>query len=239
MHPWERIEASSDGAVVDLSDGAFSFPDVAEAEAPTLVPEDQTWLDRIRAAVTGKGGSGEGEGDGEAGKGGDSTLSADEQAEAQAALDAALAEPEGEGEAETPEPVAAALSDEDREKIELANTRAANAEKDAADARAKANAAEWKAESAELVRDGVPPADVELARPLLEHGDPDVVELSSGDKVDAAKIVRQLLASRKGTVDFSEVGSTDGEGTERAEAKALAKQLGEQFGGDTPKAGDG
>ncbi|UTN93017.1 hypothetical protein SEA_MARKY_14 [Streptomyces phage Marky] len=98
----------------------------------------------------------------------------------------------------------------------------------------------FKSAKADYVRKGVPPALVELARPVLEAPDGFVLDFSNGveeKKVDAAHIVRQMLDSASGyialaqerghNVDFANEGK-ENEADEDAEAlKLWAKLSGE------------
>lgn len=124
------------------------------------------------------------------------------------------------------QPAGASLSNahSDRTAIDLANEQIAELKRQ----RAEDN---FKALKADYVRQGVPPALVELARPVLEAPDGFVLDLSNGveeNKVDAAHIVRQLLDSATGyislakerghSLDFSAEGS---ENAEDPDAEAL------------------
>jgi hypothetical protein len=66
----------------------------------------------------------------------------------------------------------------------------------------------FEADKRDLVRRGVPPALVELARPVLEAPDGFTIDLSNGvdgeQKVDAAHIVRQLLDSASGYIALAQ-----------------------------------
>lgn len=126
----------------------------------------------------------------------------------------------------------ASLSNEQTTAIELANQEIASLK--AARAHDK-----FEADKREYVQKGVPPALVELARPVLEAPDGFTIDLSNGvedKKVDAAHIVRQLLDSATGYIslaqerghalDFSNEEETEGD--EDAELlKLWAKQAGE------------
>lgn len=124
----------------------------------------------------------------------------------------------------------ASLSKEQQAAIELSN---ANRDELAA-MRAQLAADRFKLESAELLRQGVPPALVELARPLLETALPTVIDLSNGQgsaTVDAADVVRQVL---KQTAQFVELSKERGYGqTEEVsaddETKALLETWSKQF----------
>jgi hypothetical protein len=98
------------------------------------------------------------------------------------------------------EPVTASLSNEDRTAIDLANEQIAELKS----ARAKDR---FEADKRQYVQKGVPPALVELARPVLEAPDGFTIDLSNGvddeQKVDAAHIVRQLLDSAVGYLDLA------------------------------------
>lgn len=124
------------------------------------------------------------------------------------------------------EPAAAALSQEAQAAIDLANTNAATATKKADEALTALRAERFKSRKQELVRAGVPPADVDLARPLLEAEDDAPIDLSNGEKTSAREIVEKLLDGRKGTVDLSAAsGSAEAEADpERAEAAKVAEE---------------
>lgn len=125
----------------------------------------------------------------------------------------------------------ASLSNDGGNAIELANTEIRTLKVQLA-------ADRFAADKREYVRKGVPPALVELARPVLEAPDGFVLDFSNtgGEKVDAADVVRKLLDSAVGyidlakerghAVDFSNEGESDND--EDAELlKLWAKQTGE------------
>lgn len=83
--------------------------------------------------------------------------------------------------------------------IDLANARANEALRRAAEA-------EWKAEREKYLGEGVPPWALDLAAPILTRADDMVIDLSNegGPKdVNASETVRKLLDGFKGTVDLS------------------------------------
>lgn len=100
------------------------------------------------------------------------------------------------------EPAVAALSNEDdsaQSVLELANEQIRQLKAARAEDR-------FEADKREYVRKGVPPALVELARPILTAPDGLTLDLSNGveDKqVDAVNIVRQLLDSAVGYIDLA------------------------------------
>lgn len=100
---------------------------------------------------------------------------------------------------------------------------------------------EFEALKRDYIRQGVPAALVDLARPILVAGPAATLEFSNAvggiDTVDAAGIVRQLLDSATGYIDLAKerghAYSPDGD--ERAvleaeEDKRLASMWGEQYG---------
>ena len=128
----------------------------------------------------------------------------------------------------------ASLSNGGGNAIELANTEIATL-------KAKMAADRFDADKREYVRKGVPPALVELARPVLEAPDGFVLDFSNGvedKKVDAADVVRKLLDSAVGyldlakekghALDFSAEADDKKTADEDAELLSLwAKQVGE------------
>lgn len=146
---------------------------------------------------------------------------------------------EGEGDEDTEveesderEPVGASLSNEGGNAIELANTEIRALKDQLAKDR-------FNADKREYVRKGVPPALVELARPVLEAPDGFVLDFSNagGEKVDASAVVRKLLDSAVGyldlakerghSVDFSNEES-EGDDEDAEALKLWAKMSGEK-----------
>jgi hypothetical protein len=98
------------------------------------------------------------------------------------------------------EPVVATLSNADRTALELAHSEIATLKATAAEDR-------FKAEKSAYVAQGVPPALVELARPVLTAPDGFTIDLSNGNgngsKVDAAAILRQMLDASRGYIELA------------------------------------
>lgn len=98
--------------------------------------------------------------------------------------------------------------DDDPRFVDLATTNAALSG-EVAQMRAELSAARWQTEREQLLHQGVPPAMLDLAAPVLEadHAGT-VIDLSNGsDTIDAADVVRGLLREAAGIVDLStEVG---------------------------------
>lgn len=98
------------------------------------------------------------------------------------------------------EPAVAQLSNEDRTALDLANEQVRELKRQNAEQR-------FESEKREYVANGVPPALVELARPVLTAPDGFTIDLSNGDdengKVDAAAVVRQLLDSSVGYIELA------------------------------------
>lgn len=114
--------------------------------------------------------------------------------------------------------------------IELANQRAVAAEKRANEAMKRVADAEWREERASLLSQGVPPAALDLAAPVLNRGDDMVIDLSNYDEanLDVSAVVRGLLETLKGTVDLSNEqghsGFAEGEDPDKAMLDLWAKQ---------------
>jgi hypothetical protein len=103
--------------------------------------------------------------------------------------------------AEDREPVGAALSNADKTAIELANEEIRKLKADGAKTK-------FEADKREYVRRGVPPALVELARPVLEAPDGFTIDLSNGvdgaATVDAADVLRKVLDSASGYISLAQ-----------------------------------
>lgn len=130
------------------------------------------------------------------------------------------------------EPTLVAASNAQGDAVELANAQLQQQAIELAQMRAELDAKNFDAEKAELVRSGIPPVVVDLAKPLL-LGSGHVVELSNAsggsEKVDAGKVLRDVLkeyANQAKLVDLSEpVGfATDTTGGSEGEEAAKAKE---------------
>lgn len=65
----------------------------------------------------------------------------------------------------------------------------------------------WETQSQALVGAGVPPSAIELARPVMEEPEDQVIELSSGQSTTAKDRTLGLLEAMKGTIDLGgEIG---------------------------------
>lgn len=101
--------------------------------------------------------------------------------------------------------------------IELANARAAEADRRSRAALDRAAKIEWGATRKELLRDGVPPHVLDLAEPVLARANDLVIDLSNSeeDDLDVTSIIRDLVDGYKGTIDLSEIelghGGQDGQ----------------------------
>lgn len=134
-------------------------------------------------------------------------------------------EPAGdEHNADKPNLETANLSDEARKAIDLANSDAASARTEAQTARREVAAANWKLERKEYTDAGVPPAMLDLCEPLFKDGRAQVIDLSNGEKFDAAQAIRKLLDEAKGYVDLSESkGSSEDNEDNSEKAKQRVK----------------
>lgn len=106
------------------------------------------------------------------------------------------------GERET---VGASLSNAAQAAIDLANSQAQAANARANEALRRQAAAEYKEYRTTMIAAGVPPTDIDMAKPILARPDDMVIDLSNegSDNVNASKIIRDLLDARKGTIDMS------------------------------------
>lgn len=120
------------------------------------------------------------------------------------------------------EPVVANLSKDAQAAIDLAKSEAKDARDEVAELRRERVQERFEAEKARLVGKGVPPAAVDLAKPLLTGAR--TIDLANGEKADPADIARKLLDEFEGTVDLSApAGSAKAEDDpERAEASEMA-----------------
>jgi hypothetical protein len=140
-------------------------------------------------------------------------------------LDAALEKLVRESEEEANrQPAGAELSAETQAAIDLANSRAEEAQATARNLAAQLAKSQFDSYKAELVGAGVPPADVDLAAPILSLPGSTVIDLSNsgGEKVDVTGIVRNLLEARKGTVDLSNERGTLSRAGESEDAETAA-----------------
>jgi len=205
MKPWEKVELSDDDTVVDLTGDAYS-----ETAMDALSDKDVAKLKALAAKVP----------------------AGTEEAEvSDADVDKALADllADSSDDVDTADKgeLVASLSDEAKTAIELAQTTATTAVKQASDAQAELASERFKREKGDLVRAGVPPVLVDLAQPVLERTAA-VIELSNGEKADAQEIIRKMLHEAKGTINLSEVGQTGASKDERDEAREIVKKAREQ-----------
>jgi hypothetical protein len=223
MAPWQAVEASADDAVLDFaSEGSWYKPGQmagkdataeqgkdAQALSEEEVAKFRDLLSKLPDAEKKNGED-------------DEEPTEEEQREAQRLLNALLAEAEkpgdedgeeeeGEEEEEAAEakktPVAASLDKTSRKALELAQSQADSATRRVSTLETELAKQRFERIRDDYIREGVPPALVEMARPVLELPDEGPIELSSGSKVDARKVLTEVLDAAKDTIDFSERGS--------------------------------
>lgn len=95
------------------------------------------------------------------------------------------------------------LSSRAQKMIDLANSRASNAEARANRALQAAADKDWANEVRDYTSAGVPKAIVDLAEPFLHTVDPKVIDLSNGKSVDGSAQMRKILDALKGMIDLS------------------------------------
>jgi hypothetical protein len=187
MKAWEAINLSNDDVtLLDLSDGEFKVASES-ADSNDGVPKDSLKPEQLKrlAALADR-------------------LKDKDVSDRDTLTDEDIAKLLGsEEETEEPEPVAA-LSKEAQEKIDLA-------QKDAREAKAKADAAadrqaeaEWKLTEQKYLNDGVPPSILKLAKPHLSKAS-SVVELSNADS-QACGVARWDVPTTRATVQGPAVG---------------------------------
>ena len=121
------------------------------------------------------------------------------------------------GQNETP-PATVELSEDAKAQIAAAKSSADSALAGLAAMREKAIADSWKAQRALLLSQGVPPAALDLADPVMTSSETQVFDLSTPDgekKVDARTVMLSQLELMKGTIDLGGEkghGISDGEG---------------------------
>lgn len=133
----------------------------------------------------------------------------------------------------TEAPIGASLSVEAQQAIDLANATAENTRNELTVLQGKLAAERFKTERAQLVNAGVPPASVELARPLLERPEHTTVDLANDQSLDVTAIVRNLLLAQRGTVDLSHSVGGVGmpiEDDSAADRQALIKAHNDRYG---------
>lgn len=114
------------------------------------------------------------------------------------------------------------LTAEQRKAIDLANSDAATARKDASEARREVAKVTWESERKELAAAGVPPVLLDLCEPYLSEGHAEIVDLSNGEKFDVSETLRKLLSETKGFVDLSQAAGSSEDSDKAKEAKELA-----------------
>lgn len=127
-----------------------------------------------------------------------------------------------------------ATDDATAKAIQLANERAENALKLARQAELKFAASDWSQRGSALIRDGVPPAMIELAKPLMERPDTDVkpIQLSESESLDPKAIVLSVLEAAKGTIDLSAAKGHEFDGSEKSEDDPEFEKWRDQFFAD-------
>lgn len=224
MRPWEAVSLSNEDQAADLLDlttASFAekekkMPEITEAQQALLnklaaVPEDRlnTILAEPAAATTPE---------------------PTEDELAQLAADAEAA-------ANAQQTAGASLSVEAQAAIDLANSRAEQAETSARESARLVAQARWQAESARLLSAGVDKASIDLAAPWCGGDAPTgFIDLANADTEPAtiaavaADTIRKLLEQRKGTIDLSVIGETpddvDADKKRREDASAYAKHAG-------------
>lgn len=234
LGPWEAIEASSTGEpVLDFTESAyreaedvadFTPDEVARLKALLAEPSDETdeltdeELNELIAAA-----------DELAGEGGDDELSDEE-------IEAILAEAAAGVEEPELEEVAASVDPATQRALELTSAQLSTQRLELSRVTSALDAGRFEQERDMFMRDyGIPPAIIDLARPVLE-GENHTFELSNGDVSDAGAVMRQVLTAIGQQVKLmdlsSELGSSvsDGDHVSNDATMALVRQFRSQSG---------
>lgn len=191
MKPWERVDLSGytpESDTIDLTSVTWkgnTMPksknaagDEVDLATATTAPElTDAQLDAILASFAAEIDGELGDDDDDAEDGGDEDA-------------------DGEDSEGDPSPVE--LSTRAQRMIDLANSRASEAETRANRALQNAADKDWAAESREYVRAGVPKVIVDLAEPYVHTVDPKVIDLSNGKSMDGSAQMRKILDALKG-----------------------------------------
>jgi hypothetical protein len=222
MRPWEAVDASDGVEVTDLSDGGAYSPAIS-TDADTTAKDGLDFSDEEKGVLRKILDRVKGDDKPDESKKTDDEPSdeevqkAVEQLLADASDDEADEEKEGD---EEKEPVAASLSDEDRKTLEMAAEKTKRFE-------LKAGKSELESKLSGYVKDGVPPAMVEAARDLLS-GDETLIELANDRTPGPVTKTFEALDKAKGTIEFSERGSSAGDDTEDEEAAKERREIAEE-----------
>ena len=204
MRPWEAVDLAAEGHdVIDLTDTPTGDVDMAGLSEEDL--EALKGLAKVAPSLVGlvfafdDDDNGDDDGDGES--------SDDALFEGYTEDDAA---DQGAGELTG---AGVSLSNEDEILFDLSNDdfegngdsiELSQMREELDGVRTQLAAEKWKHDKASLIADGVPPVMVEKAEVLLSNpGAASVIELSNGDTVDPAEVVRDLLHTARGLVDLS------------------------------------
>lgn len=194
LKPWEAIALSnSDLQVIDLSGESYEKKGATVPDDPKTPKIDDAQRAAFDAYVTELASLDPAKGGGAAGDDDAAAKAAADQAAIDAELDALLGDVlAADG---------ASLSN-DADGIDLVNAQLTSQRQQLDDLNAQLDLSNYEKEKAELIGQGIPPAMVDLAMPLL-LGKDHTIDLSNGTSVDAGEVVRKLLAECKGLVDLS------------------------------------
>lgn len=189
MSPWEKVELSDDEQI----DGAEIF-DFSDETINAHKDVKETPVTKT---------TGTGTGDGEK----TFTLSEDEYKFFQEQMKAYQEIMKTEDEKTTSTSTSVTLSEEDKKTIADAKQAALDAAAGLASIKAQAIRDAWVAKKQLLLSQGVPPAALDLADPVMTDVDAKVYDLSDAEgdtvKIDARTQMLNLLETMKGTVDLS------------------------------------
>lgn len=242
MDPWRAVDLSTEtGDVLDLSNSEYEGATVAKAKngSGTDVLDRPLTVDEIKAAIEALSDdelaelSADVEDDTD--EDADDELDADDEDESDDDDDEDEDADTGEDDTDTGAAASAAdkgtdnnLSASARRAIDLARAETREANRKADKALRQAASAEWDKTRAEYLSNGVPPAALDLAMPILNRPEEFVVDLSNEDgknsELNVAVIVRSLLDEMEGTIDMSREAGHGGDSDDTDETESLLAQ---------------
>lgn len=221
MKPWEAVSLSGSSDVVDLTAETIRREG---AMPPEITPEQRAafdaYVNELAQFNEDTGNQGGKPNTTEAANSTGGTTGAEEVTDEElAALLASLDEPAG-----------AALSNESLNAIELTRAQAEQARNEVAALRAEADMARFEKERLELSNQGIPPAVLDAATPLLlgSHS----IDLANGSTVTAGEVVRgvfKAMVAAGGLVDLSSETKPAPGSPAADKAKSLLDQWESQF----------
>lgn len=230
MAPWEAVELSTSGeSVVDLSSEVIDLGKEEDMSGP-LTDEETTTLAGLLGKLGYKLEPASSTQNDDTGTDDDlvgEELTADELDELLATLEGGDDEGFGEFDDAEGDLAGAELSEDAREAIELANARASEADNRVKAMEVQLAEQRWQQERSRYEEAGVTPVVLDLARPLLSQPGESAIELSNGESVTPAAVVRKILAEVAAGNAHVDLSRELGTGVDNTEDDPAAKKRAE------------